>query len=71
MPNTPIVEYKSYTKTLLLEEVQNFTSRVKNLTAHLQKNPKDFSAERGLYQILAKRKRLLKYVNSINTEFTK
>ena len=59
---------KERTKTLLLEEVQSFTIRVKQLTTHLQKNPKDFSAERGLYQILAKRKRLLKYLNKIQTE---
>lgn len=56
---------KERTKSLLLEEVQSFTTRVKQLTAHLQQNPKDFSAERGLYQILAKRKRLLKYVNKL------
>jgi small subunit ribosomal protein S15 len=61
---------KKRTKTLLLEEVQSFTIRVKQLTVHLQKNPKDFSAERGLYQILAKRKRLLKYLNQIQTEIT-
>ena len=62
---------KERTKALLLEEVQNFTAHVKQLTAHLQKNPKDFSAERGLYQILAKRKRLLKYLNKINIEVSK
>ena len=56
---------KERTKTLLLEEVQSFTIRVKQLTQHLKKNPKDFSAERGLYQILAKRKRLLNYLNSL------
>jgi len=56
---------KERTKTLLLEEVQSFTIRVKQLTNHLQKNPKDFSAERGLYQILAKRKRLLNYLNTL------
>ena len=56
---------KERTKTLLLEEVQSFTIRVKQLTQHLQKNPKDFSAERGLYQILAKRKRLLNYLNTL------
>ena len=33
---------KERTKTLLLEEVQSFTVRVKELTSHLQKNPKDF-----------------------------
>ena len=59
------IKNKEHTKTLLLQEIQRFTIRVKTLTSHLQKNPKDFSAERGLYQILAKRKRLLKYLNTL------
>ncbi len=71
MPKTPTVEYKPHTQIVLLKEIQKFTARVKNLTLHLQKNPKDYSAERGLYQILEKRKRLLKYINSPNIGFTK
>jgi small subunit ribosomal protein S15 len=59
------IKNKEHTKTLLLQEIQRFTIRVTTLTSHLQKNPKDFSAERGLYQILAKRKRLLKYLNTL------
>lgn len=38
------------------------TERIKELTAHLQVNKKDFAARRGLLQLVGKRRRLLKYI---------
>jgi small subunit ribosomal protein S15 len=68
MQKSTTLEKKQQTKSLLLLQVQSFTARIKQLTKHLQQNPKDYSSQRGLYKILAKRKRLLKYINKIPTE---
>lgn len=38
------------------------TERVKELTAHLKVNKKDFAARRGLLQMVGKRRRLLRYL---------
>ena len=43
-------------------QVALFTYRIKSLTAHLQKNKKDFSCKRTLLSLVGKRKRLLKYL---------
>lgn len=38
------------------------TTRIKEITAHLQSNKHDHMARRGLIQMVGKRKRLLKYL---------
>ncbi len=40
------------------------TERIKEVTAHLQANKQDFHARRGLLQMVGRRKRLLKYLQS-------
>lgn len=43
-------------------QVGILTERVKELTEHLKVNKKDFAARRGLLQMVGKRRRLLKYI---------
>jgi len=40
------------------------TTRIKEITAHLQTNKHDHMARRGLIQMVGRRKRLLKYLES-------
>ena len=42
-------------------QVALLTERIKELTAHCTKNPKDASSRRGLLSLVGKRKSLLKY----------
>ena len=44
------------------------TSRIKTLTEHLKANHKDFHSRRGLLILVGRRKRLLNYLKSKNTE---
>jgi len=44
------------------------TTRIKEITAHLQNNKHDHMARRGLIQMVGKRKRLLKYLERTNFE---
>ncbi|MDR2760264.1 MAG: 30S ribosomal protein S15 [Rickettsiales bacterium] len=44
------------------------TSRIKNLTEHLREHKKDFSSRNGLMVLVARRKRLLKYLKRTNSE---
>ncbi|HSX27729.1 MAG TPA: 30S ribosomal protein S15 [Patescibacteria group bacterium] len=43
-------------------QVGILTERIKELTAHLKVNKKDFAARRGLLQMVGQRKRHLKYI---------
>jgi small subunit ribosomal protein S15 len=43
-------------------QVSVLTTRIKEITAHLQNNKHDFRARRGLLQMVGRRKRLLKYL---------
>lgn len=43
-------------------QVALLTSRIANLTAHLQKNKKDHASRRGLIVMVSKRRRLLDYL---------
>ncbi len=43
-------------------QVALFTYRIKHLTEHLRKNPKDFATERSMKMLVGKRRRLLDYV---------
>lgn len=42
--------------------------RVKYLTSHLQNNPKDNHTKRGLFVLLGKQRKLLKYLKKSNIE---
>jgi len=45
-------------------QVSVLTARIKEVTGHLQNNKHDFMARRGLMQMVGRRKRLLKYLES-------
>lgn len=45
-------------------QVSVLTARIKEVTAHLQTNKHDNMARRGLIQMVGKRKKLLKYLES-------
>nr|YP_010555387.1 ribosomal protein S15 [Adinobotrys atropurpureus]UYR22026.1 ribosomal protein S15 [Adinobotrys atropurpureus] len=47
-------------------QVFNFTNKIQRLTSHLELHRKDYSSQRGLRKILAKRKRLLSYLSKKN-----
>jgi small subunit ribosomal protein S15 len=49
-------------------QVGILTERIKELTEHLKVNKKDFSARRGLLQAVGKRRRLLKYIASEDSQ---
>ncbi len=38
------------------------TERIANLTVHLRENPKDYASQRGLMQLVSRRKKLLRYL---------
>ncbi len=44
------------------------TTRIKEITAHLQTNKHDHMARRGLIQMVGRRKRLLKYLERVDFE---
>jgi small subunit ribosomal protein S15 len=43
-------------------QVALLTSRINQLSQHLQRNPKDFNSRRGLLMMIGRRKRLLNYI---------
>ncbi len=47
-------------------QVAMFTEQIKRLTTHLKKNKKDFHSRRGLLKMVAKRKKLLTYLEKTN-----
>jgi small subunit ribosomal protein S15 len=47
-------------------QVAVLTERIKEITGHLQANKHDFMARRGLLQMVGRRKRLLRYLESKN-----
>lgn len=49
-------------------QVAILTERIKELTAHLKNNKKDNSSRRGLFKMVAKRKKLLKDIQNNNIE---
>jgi small subunit ribosomal protein S15 len=49
-------------------QVAVFTEQIKKLTAHLKKNKKDFHSRRGLLKMVAKRKKLLTYLEKTNVK---
>ncbi len=47
-------------------QIALFTEQIKKLTNHLKKNKKDFHSRRGLLKMVAKRKRLMSYLEKTN-----
>ncbi|HMN19290.1 MAG TPA: 30S ribosomal protein S15 [Candidatus Moranbacteria bacterium] len=43
-------------------QIALFTERIKKLTSHLKKNKKDFHSRRGLLKMVAKRRKLMAYL---------
>jgi small subunit ribosomal protein S15 len=44
-------------------QVAMLTERINHISSHLKTNKKDFSSQRGLMQMVGKRKRLLTYLS--------
>ncbi|MBR2695376.1 30S ribosomal protein S15 [Candidatus Saccharibacteria bacterium] len=49
-------------------QVAILTERIKEVTEHVKANKHDFMARRGLMQMVGRRKKLLKYLESTNFE---
>lgn len=59
-----IEEYQINDKDTGSVEVQiaMLTARIRQLTEHLKRHPKDFHTRRGLMKLVGRRKRLLRYI---------
>ena len=59
-----INEYRVHDRDTGSPEVQVaiLTTRIRELTEHLQRNKKDFAARRGLLKMVGRRTRLLRYL---------
>ncbi len=64
-----ISEFRVHEKDTGSADVQIalLTQRINELTDHLQKHKKDHSSRRGLLMMVGKRRRLLDYLNTTNT----
>jgi len=49
-------------------QVAMLTERINHISGHLKTNKKDFSTNRGLMQMVGRRKRLLQYLSHTNLE---
>nr|UCU07708.1 ribosomal protein S15 [Cycas tanqingii] len=47
-------------------QIYHLTDRILRLTHHLELHRRDYSSQRGLWQILGKRKRLMVYLSKRN-----
>jgi small subunit ribosomal protein S15 len=47
-------------------QIALLTERINHISSHLKENKKDFSSNRGLMQLVGKRKRLLTYLSKHN-----
>lgn len=65
-----IDEYKTHEGDTGSPEVQVaiLTARIKYLTDHFQDHKQDFSSRRGLLKLVGQRRKLLKYVRTVNPE---
>ena len=58
---------ESATNTGSIEgQVTMLTERINHISNHLKTNKKDFSSNRGLMQMVGRRKRLLQYLSKTN-----
>lgn len=49
-------------------QIAQLTARISQISAHLKENKKDFSSNRGLMQMVGKRKSLLAYLQKHNLQ---
>ena len=49
-------------------QIATLTERINHISNHLKSNKKDFSSNRGLMQMVGRRKRLLHYLSNTNLE---
>jgi len=49
-------------------QIALLTARIKHLTEHLKKHPKDFHSRRGLMKMIGRRRKLLKYLRRTKPE---
>ena len=49
-------------------QVAMLTERINHISQHLKSNKKDFSTNRGLMQMVGRRKRLLQYLSNTNLD---
>lgn len=49
-------------------QIAMLTERINRLSAHLQKNKKDYSSRRGLLKMIGQRKRLMAYLLKQDTD---
>ena len=65
-----ISEFAHHPKDVGSSEVQVaiLSRRIKDLSVHAEKAPKDFHSRRGLVSMVAKRRRLLNYIKRHNPE---
>ena len=49
-------------------QIALLTSRISEMTAHMQTHPKDYSSRRGLLRMVSRRRRLLDYVKGRNPQ---
>lgn len=49
-------------------QVAILTTRIKELTEHMKQNRKDFGSQRGLQNMVSRRRRLLDYLNRNDRE---
>ena len=47
-------------------QIAQLTERINHISNHLKTNKKDFSSQRGLMQMVGRRKRLLQYLSRTN-----
>lgn len=52
-------------------QIALFTEQIKRLTTHLKKNKKDFHSRRGLLKMVAKRRKLMQYLEKTNPKAQK
>ncbi len=49
-------------------QVAVLTARIRELTEHMKKNPKDFHSNRGLLKLVGQRRRMLAYLKDRDIE---
>ncbi len=52
-------------------QIALFTEKINKLTSHLKKNKKDFHSRRGLLKMVAKRRKLMAYLQKTNEKIYK
>ncbi len=68
-----VKDYQLHDKDTGSVEVQIalLTARIRHLTEHLKKHPKDFHTRRGLLKLVGRRRKILRYVKNSKPEVYK